>query len=84
MNEKLVTLFPEPCNRIKLSLKSRPAMHEWVTIVNKALSQHNSRIEIVEWFGTTDNFVLKLPKSNMHDAADIFESCTKIKLMLSG
>jgi len=79
MNEKLVTLFPEPCNYLRFHLKTRPDMEEWVSIVNNAITKYNDKIKIVEWFDTTDNFVLKLPKLSMHNAADIFESSTKIK-----
>ena len=79
MNEKLITLFTEPCNRIRADMKMSPSMDEWVGELNQILSQKASRIHIVEWFGNTDNLVLRTPESNLRDVAAAFEMCTKIK-----
>lgn len=79
MNEKLVTLFTESCNRIRMYSKNNSTIQEWIISLNQILAQHDSKIKIVEWFGSTDNYVLKLPKAKKNDAVDIFETCTKIK-----
>ena len=79
MNEKLVTLFTEPCNRIRSDMKMSSSMDEWIGVLNQNLSRKASRFHIVEWFGNTDNFVLRTPVSNLRDIAATFEISTRIK-----
>lgn len=87
MNEKLVILFTEPCNRIRSDMRMSSSMDEWVGVLNQNLSRQGFRDHIVEWFGNADNFVLRTWGSNLSEVKTTFESSNKIKcaaLSLSG
>ena len=63
------------------------SMDEWVGVLNQNLSRQGSRDHIVEWFGNSDNFVLRTWGSNLREVKDTFEISNKIKcaaLSLSG
>jgi hypothetical protein len=79
MNEKLVVLFTEPCNRIRSDMRMSSSMDKWVGVLNKNLSRQGSRDHIVEWFGNTDNFVLRTWESNLSEVKATFEISNKIK-----
>jgi hypothetical protein len=87
MNEKLVVLFTEPCNRIRCDMRMSSLMDEWVGVLNQNLSRQGFRDHIVEWFGNADNFVLRTWGSNLSEVKSTFENSNTIKcavLSLSG
>ena len=59
----------------------KPSMDEWVNRINQKLNYQSAKMEIVQWFGNTGNFVLRLLEENDHDTTILFQSVTGHKVV---